>query len=130
MNEKSDIIYADLEKALQFLADTLQQPKNDYMRAAAIKAFEICFDLSWKYLQARLQEDGLSANSPKAVFREAGKSGLISEVKQWLEFIKQRNLSVHTYKSVLADEVYAMARDEFLPAAQHMLHDVSLSREI
>ncbi len=130
MKKQSEIIYIDLEKSVEFLGKTLDQPKNDYMRTAAIKSFEICFDLTWKYLQARLQEDGLEANSPKSAFREAGKFGLLSEVKAWLDFTDFRNLSVHTYKPLLADEVYAMAQAEFLPAARQMLHDASPAHEI
>ena len=46
MSQKSDLLFADLTKSVVFLEGTLAQPYNDYMRAAAIQAFEICFELS------------------------------------------------------------------------------------
>lgn len=128
--QKSDLLFADLEKAVDFLARTLDKPKDDYMRAATIQAFEMCFELSWKYLQARLEEAGLSASSPRAAFRESGKAGLLNEVEAWMDFTDQRNLTVHTYQPRLADEVYTMAEQKFLPAAQDLLRDASPDRDI
>jgi nucleotidyltransferase substrate binding protein (TIGR01987 family) len=127
---KSSLIFADLQKSAEFLADVLAQPRNDYMRAAAIQAFELCFELAWKYLQTRLAELGIEANSPRAAFREAGKAGLIDNVEAWLTFVEQRNLTTHTYKSQLADEVYAAARADFLPALQALLESASPDREV
>jgi nucleotidyltransferase substrate binding protein (TIGR01987 family) len=96
MNSKSALIFNDLQKSVDFLADVLGKPRDDYMRAATIQAFEICFELSWKYLQARLFEAGVEANSPRASFRESGKVGLLDNVEDWLQFTEQRNLTVHT----------------------------------
>jgi hypothetical protein len=39
---KSTIIFADLQKSIDFLVDVAGKPPDDYMRAAAIQAFEIC----------------------------------------------------------------------------------------
>ncbi len=130
MSSKSSLIFADLEKSVTFLADVLQQPQNDYMRAAAIQAFEICFELAWKYLQTRLNEAGLEANSPRSAIRESGKAGLLENVEAWLVFAEQRNLTVHTYQPQLADEVYAIIKDDFLPAIQKLLATGSPSKEI
>lgn len=130
MSTKSSLLFADLQKATAFLADVLAQPQNDYMRAAAIQAFEICFELSWKYTRARLNEAGLEAHSPRGAFREAGKAGLLDDVEAWLVFTEQRNLTVHTYQTELADAVYATIRDDFLPAAQKLLATASPKKEI
>jgi nucleotidyltransferase substrate binding protein (TIGR01987 family) len=99
------------------------------MRAAAIQAFEICFELAWKYLQARLSESGLVANSPRATFRESGKVGLLDNVEAWLEFTEQRNLTVHTYQKQLADQIYNNIRVKFLPAAEKLLETASPAKE-
>jgi nucleotidyltransferase substrate binding protein (TIGR01987 family) len=119
---KSKVIFIDLEKSVDFLVAVLAQPRNDYMRAAAIQAFEICFELSWKYLQAKLAEEGLEANSPRAVFRTSGQAGLIDNVEAWIEFTMQRNLTVHTYQKQLADEIYASIRESFYPAVQKIIN--------
>lgn len=129
MSNTSSLRFADLEKAANFLANTLAQPYSDYMRAAAIQAFEICFELSWKYLQARLRETGLEAQSPRSAFREAGKAGLLPEVEPWLRFTEQRNLTTQTYHPQLADEVYSMIKKEFLPSLQRLIATAGPSNE-
>jgi nucleotidyltransferase substrate binding protein (TIGR01987 family) len=118
---KSEVILVDLQKSVDFLEAVLAKPKDDYMRAAAIQAFEICFELSWKYLQAKLAEEGLEANSPRSTFRESGQAGLIDDVEDWLQFTVQRNLTVHTYQKQLADDIYNSIRESFFPAVQKLL---------
>lgn len=130
MKPKSSLLFADLEKSVAFLSDVLEQPRNDYMRAAAIQAFEICFELAWKYLQARLSEAGLISNSPRGVFRESGRTGLLEDVSAWLTFTEQRNLTVHTYQPQLADAVYKVIKEEFLPAGRQLLHTAAPTKEI
>lgn len=130
MNDKVALLFADLEKSVTFLGNTLDQPLNDYMRAAAIQAFEMCFELAWKYLQARLDVTGLEAYSPRAVFRASGKVGLVDNVEAWLYFAQQRNLTVHTYQPELADTVYAMIKRDFLPAAQRLLQTAEPHQEV
>ncbi len=115
---------------MTFLGNTLDQPLNDYMRAAAIQAFEMCFELAWKYLQARLDATAIEANSPRAVFRASGTVGLLDDIKAWLRFTEQRNLTVHTYQPDLADTVYAMIKNDFLPAAQHLLQTAAPNQEV
>jgi nucleotidyltransferase substrate binding protein (TIGR01987 family) len=130
MSPKSSLIFTDLQKSVEFLANVVAKPRDDYMRAAAIQAFEICFELSWKYLQARLLEAGLEANSPRATFRESGKAGLLDNVEAWLAFTEKRNLTVHTYQRQLADQIYDTIRESFLLAAEHLLKNASPSKEI
>lgn len=36
-------------------------------------------------------------NTPRQCFREAARSGLISDPKMWFYFIDMRSLTVHTY---------------------------------
>jgi nucleotidyltransferase substrate binding protein (TIGR01987 family) len=129
MSQKSDLLFSDLQKSVDFLADVLAQPPNDYMRAAAIQAFEICFELSWKYLQARLSEAGLDANSPRGTFRESGRAGLLDNVTAWLDFTEQRNLTVHTYQPQLANTVYTMIRHDFLPESHKLLETAAPNKE-
>ncbi len=46
MSSKSSLILTDLREAVGFLTDVTSKPPDIYMRAAAIQAFEICFELS------------------------------------------------------------------------------------
>ena len=52
---------------------------------------------------------GVSTTAPKDVVREMAQSGYIDDVAIWLKAIDMRNLSSHTYKEDLAEQVYAFA---------------------
>ena len=65
-----------------FLAEILQNARNDYERAGAIQAFEVCYELAKntirKVLLLRAQEVYIT---PKEIFRLAGLEGLIPEAE-------------------------------------------------
>lgn len=82
--------------------------KTEQERAGIIQAFEYCFELSWKIMKKFLESRGILANSPKEVFRHAAKEGFIDNPEIWFDFLKKRNLSVHTYNQDQADEVIAI----------------------
>jgi nucleotidyltransferase substrate binding protein (TIGR01987 family) len=85
--------------------------KTEQERAGIIQAFEYCFELSWKIMKKFLENRGVVANSPKEVFRHAAKEGFIDDPEKWFDFLKKRNLSVHTYNQDQADEVIAICPD-------------------
>lgn len=99
----------DMEKAVNRLGEVLALPKTEIVRDSAIKRFEFCFDLSWKTLKAFLEEQqGVSVASPKEAFREAYRQKVIGYDNFWLELADKRNLTVHTYREAVAEEVYAI----------------------
>ncbi len=75
-------------------------------RAGAIQAFEYTYETSWKTIRRILKQEGIrEIYTPKDCFREAARSGLISDPKIWFEYLNIRNLTVHTYNENMADEV-------------------------
>ena len=76
-------------------------------RDAAIQRFEFTFELAWKALKVFYFDKGVDLNSPKDVFRHAFASGDIQDEKIWLEMLKDRNLTSHTYDEPLACEVFS-----------------------
>jgi nucleotidyltransferase substrate binding protein (TIGR01987 family) len=100
----------ELEKALSRLEEALKLPKNDVIRDSVIQRFEFTIELSWKTLSRYLKSQGLSGiESPKNAVREGARIGLIGDPETWIYLIDQRNLSSHTYKEILAEQVYAAA---------------------
>ncbi len=117
MNEDSNqisLLQGRLDLACQFLERTLNVTHDEIQRAAAVQGFEMCFELAWKLLRLRLQKDGLEAESPGATIRESARTGLIDSAEQWMEFLKYRNLSTHTYNETLAEETYSLITSSFL----------------
>jgi len=50
-----------LQHAVNRLANTLDQPKNEYLRGAAIQRFEFTFELAWKVMKTYAESQGLEA---------------------------------------------------------------------
>ena len=115
----SELDLSSFEKALESLANVLQQPLNQYIRDASIQRFEYTFEISWKTLQRFLKLQGVETGSPKQVFRAAFKAKLIDAVEPWFGFLDARNLTTHTYNENTADEVYRAA-GKFLPYVQEL----------
>lgn len=100
------IIITPLLRAQKTLESALQEAESDLERDGAIQRFEYTYELIWKILKKILSFKGVNVNSPRDVFREAAKQGLIEDPKIWFEFIKKRNLTVHTYNEDDAEEIF------------------------
>ena len=99
----------NLEHALNRLTEFQKLPViTDRDKAGIIQAFEFSFELLWKALQERAEEEGANVASPKKAFQYALKSGFIkpTEEKEWVKVLEDRNLCSHTYDEELADAVY------------------------
>ncbi len=107
--------YEDLKKAFERLKEALILPSEITINQdATIQRFEFTFELSWKLMKTILEEEGLTAVSPRNVIRQGATIGLIDEPQKWFEFLENRNLTVHTYKEEVAQKVYQSAK-EFIP---------------
>lgn len=101
------------------LALTIHAP-SDLERDGTIQRFEYSYELIWKLASRILKENEIEAEVPKAVFRELGRLGWITNVEDWLDFQKSRNETSHEYGEALAKKSYALSK-QFLPMAQDLL---------
>ncbi len=100
------IIITPLLKAQKTLEEALKEAESDLERDGAIQRFEYTYELIWKVLKKILSFKGVDVNSPRDVFRESAKQGIIEDPKIWFEFVKKRNLTVHTYNEDDAEEIF------------------------
>lgn len=112
--------FSPLLFALASLKDILRQPMDEYRRDGAIQRFEYTFELSWKYMQRLLKEQGVEAGSPQQVLRAAFKANFIEDLPAWLSFLKNRNLSAHTYNQKVAATVFEAAKT-FSPFVERLI---------
>ena len=70
---------------------------NDTFRLALVQAFEVVFELAWKVLKDYLQENGIDANYPKAVIKEAFNKKTIVNGQVWIDMCETRNSTSHEY---------------------------------
>ena len=76
-------------------------------RTAAIKNFELTFELSWKAMKRLLEfREGETLPSTTSVIKKAFSYGLITNENNWLSIIQLRNKAVHTYGEILAISVF------------------------
>ncbi|MCK5718941.1 MAG: HI0074 family nucleotidyltransferase substrate-binding subunit [Thiomargarita sp.] len=113
MNNKSKL--ASLTKSVENLKSVLTEIETQIVRDAAIKRYELCYELAWKSVQEALKVEGLEiCKSPKNCFKEAFKQGWIVDEEIWAEMIQNRNLTTHTYNEDLAIEIYNNLRKYLL----------------
>ena len=98
--------FKDLQEATQRLGEALHQEKNEFVRDSAILRFELCAEMAWKTMRDYLKAKGQEYNTPLDVVREAFKAGLIDYDNDWIKLIKDRNIVVHTYDLLKADDLY------------------------
>jgi len=98
-------------------------PEKETIRAGVIQRFEYTFELSWKMIKRYIEMYSLEKPDTftnKDLFRVGAEKGLLRDAGKWLEYLKKRNLTSHTYDEVVSKDVYESAR-EFLRDARFLL---------
>lgn len=113
------VIITPLIRAQKVFNQAVEQAKNDLEKDGAIQRFEFTYELVWKTLRKILKFKGVNISSPRDVFRESAREGLIEDPKFWFEAIKKRNLTSHVYDEDFSEEVF-----EFLPRFKEELDKV------
>ncbi len=113
-----------LEKSVDALVRILAQPvgKERAEIDASIKRFEFAFEFTWKTLKVVLLDYyAIDAKSPKTVLQEAFQQDLIEDEIIWVEMLKDRNLTSHTYDEEMADRVYQDIKELYSSVFQKTL---------
>lgn len=107
MNEYVEGKILQFEGMLKIFKNSLVSNATITERTAAIKNFELTFELSWKAMKRLLEfREAEILSSTTAVIKKAFTYGLISNENDWLEIIRLRNKAVHTYGEILAMQVF------------------------
>lgn len=114
----------------KFLKDALEiENPGIVQKAGLIQFIEMSFELSRKVMKDYLQEQGFSElRYPREAISLTFESNLINDGHTWLEALKNRNLTSHTYDEEVADKVVVLIRDSHCSLLQAML--VKLEKEI
>jgi nucleotidyltransferase substrate binding protein (TIGR01987 family) len=112
--ERLKIRYEDAQRAIGTLSEIIQQPFSIIVRDAAIQRFEYTFEAFWKFVKDYLRiKEGIICNSPKSCFREIFSTGIIKddETIKLLEMTDDRNMTSHTYKEKVAQNIYEKLKE-------------------
>ena len=110
--------FNNYRKALNQLQEAVDLMKKRELsrleKQGVIQAFEYTHELAWKTLKDFLEERGNtdlfgSRDVTKAAFR----LGLIGDGEVWMQMIKSRNLTSHTYDENAADEIIKLIKEAY-----------------
>jgi nucleotidyltransferase substrate binding protein (TIGR01987 family) len=98
---------------------------NELERQGLIKAFEFTYELAWTTLKDYLIEMGYTElMGSKDTFRQAFKLGLISDGDIWMEMVKSRNLTSHTYNQDTAESIEEDVITTYYPLIKQLLDNL------
>ena len=119
-----EVDYSSLVKARKTLNRILQTSQNEAEKMGVVKAFEICYELSWKIMKKILEFRGVEVGAARDVFREAARLKLLLDAENWFAYIKKRNITVHAYQPEILDDLFANTAKEFLQDLDYLLNQI------
>lgn len=112
-------------KALQTLRRGVElaatRDLSELEQQGLVQGFEFTHELAWNVLKDYLEDAGISGViGSKGATREAFRNGLIEDGEGWMDMIKARNLSSHTYHTETAAEIVKDILTRFYPAFEQL----------
>ncbi|OAV71589.1 hypothetical protein Barb4_00568 [Bacteroidales bacterium Barb4] len=90
---------------------------NEIIKEGLIQRFEYTHELAWNVMKdyAKYQENS-SVGGFRDATREAFQLKLINDGEVWMDMIRSRNQTSHTYDDETADEIHKKILSEYHPA--------------
>jgi nucleotidyltransferase substrate binding protein (TIGR01987 family) len=106
---------ANFKKALQQLSEFIEKNKlNKFEKQGLIQSFEYNYELSWNTIKDFYESQGeTNIQGSKDAIRMAFKRGLIENGDIWMEMIKSRALTTHTYNEAVVEEITKAIFDNY-----------------
>ena len=110
---------SSFQKALDKLqqAATLSNKRklSDIKTQGLIKAFEFTCELAWNVMRDFFYYQGTAQiTGSRDAIRESFQKGLVDDGDTWMEMIKSRNQTSHTYNEEIAIEIAKKIVDQYL----------------
>ncbi len=94
---------------------------NEMERQGIIQAFEYNFELSWNTLKDYFEYQGESnIHGSRDAIRIAFQRGIIEDGELWMQMLKSRTLTTHTYNESTAKMIEKEIRDSYFNAFQNL----------
>lgn len=113
--------FANYSKAMQNLGEAValaaERPLSNLEQQGLIQAFEFTHELGWNVLKDFLEFKGITGLiGSRDASRSAFKNALVTDGEAWMDMIKARNQTAHTYNLDVANEVAQAILSRFYPA--------------
>lgn len=116
--------FVNFEKAFLLLEEAVdlnnQRAITDLEKQGLIQRFEFTHELAWNVLRDYFEYQGnTSITGSRDAVREAFNKGLVENGEGWMEMIKSRNMSSHTYNEEVADKIM----ERIIHLYYHLFHE-------
>jgi nucleotidyltransferase substrate binding protein (TIGR01987 family) len=110
--------FSNYQKAFAQLEKFITKSElTDLEEQGLIKAFEYTYELAWTTLQDFLKYRGQSdIYGSRDAFRKAFQLGLPEDGELWMDMLKSRNATSHTYNEETARQICRAVRENYYPA--------------
>ncbi len=111
---------AQLEAAVQL---SNQRELSDLEKQGLIQAFEFTHELAWNVMRDYFIHQGAAEliTGSRDATRAAFSQGLVANGEAWMEMIRSRNQTSHTYNKGVANEIVGKIRSTYVEAI-HAFH--------
>ena len=121
---------ANYSKALAQLGNAIatsrQRPLSELEKQGLIQAFEYTHELAWNVMKDYFAWQGNpGVTGSRDAAREAFQKGLVEDGEGWMEMIKSRNQTAHTYQQKVADEIAGKIIERYFPLFQVFLRTMT-----
>ncbi|MCC7439861.1 MAG: nucleotidyltransferase substrate binding protein [Armatimonadetes bacterium] len=129
--------FSNYNKAFEKLEQAVRKIKEDYLpndekyidadaflddiiKEGVIQRFEYTHELAWNVMKDFLTQAGnTNIYGSRDATREAFAADLIVDGDLWMEMIKSRNQTAHTYNEKTADDIFSKIINEYYPLFIH-----------
>lgn len=104
-------------KALNQLTKFIEKGAlNELEKQGLIQSFEYTYELAWNTIKDYFESQGETGiHGSRDAYRLAFRRGLIEDGETWMEMIKSRTLTSHTYNEEIAEKVAADIVNRYFP---------------
>jgi len=107
--------FANYRKALAQLQKFVDKGElSDLEKQGLVKAFEYTYELAWNTLKDFLEFKGQSdLYGSRDAIRKGFELGLIEDGQGWMDMLKSRNTTSHTYNEEVAEEICKAVNESY-----------------
>ncbi|OIR23971.1 HI0074 family nucleotidyltransferase substrate-binding subunit [Bathymodiolus thermophilus thioautotrophic gill symbiont] len=98
---------------------------SDLEKEGLIRRFKFTFELAWRTLKDKMQEDGIIIDkiSPKFILKLAYNSKYINNIEVWIAMVNDRNLISQTYNFDNFNKVLKALQDTYYSHLEELYID-------
>jgi len=114
---------AQLERAI---AIAKERPLTELEQQGLVQAFEFTHELAWNLLKDYFEFQGTTGiKGSRDAFREAFNKGLIADGDGWMQTIRSRVQTVHTYNEETVNEIVKDIRERYITLFRDLMTTMS-----